>query len=203
MSDQTLPQRSMFTTPTEEPIKLLSSWLQEARNFGVREPGAMALATADRQGRASTRTVRVISCDNEGLVFASHTGSRKGQELEENPWSSGLLYWRETGQQVAVAGPTLPLPADRSDALWAARPASALPMSVASQQSAPLHDERLLRARVEELTHRELLPRPSTWIGYLLSPVSVEFWQSSPDRFYKRIRYEKHGADWTHQQLQP
>lgn len=187
-----------------EPMPLVQAWFESAVAHPVREPGAMALASAGAGGEVSNRIVQVLAVRDTGLVFASHAGSRKGRDLAETGWASGVLYWREAARQVIVTGPTAPLPEAESEALWAARPPSTHPMSVLSQQSSPLLDEEELRAQARELARvGTALPRPAAWVGYLLEPASVEFWQTDPDRLYHRLRYDRDGPGWRTQRLQP
>lgn len=198
------PKAVAFSSPPAEPMGLVRAWFDSAVETAVREPGALALGTADAQGRASNRIVQVLAISDAGLVFASHAGSGKGRDLAETGWASGVLYWREASRQVIATGPTHPLPAAESDALWVARPVSTHPMSVASQQSAPLLDEDALRARALELGRTgSALPRPAEWMGYLLEPTTVEFWQADPDRLHQRLRYERAGPGWRTGRLQP
>ncbi|WP_405588419.1 pyridoxal 5'-phosphate synthase [Streptomyces sp. NBC_01092] len=193
-----------FSAPPAEPMGLVRAWFDSAVADGVCKPASLALATADAGGHASTRMVSVLAIRDTGLVFASHAGSRKGRDLAETGWASGVWYWREVDRQVIVSGPTHPLPEAESDALWAARPVSALPMSVATQQSAPLLDEDALRERALELSRAgSELRRPATWLGYLLEPASVEFWQTAPDHLYPRLRYERADPGWRIGRLQP
>ncbi|RJQ70762.1 pyridoxal 5'-phosphate synthase [Pseudonocardiaceae bacterium YIM PH 21723] len=193
-----------FSAPPEEPMGLVRAWFDHAVANAAQRPGAMALATADADGHTSNRMVAVLDIRDTGLVFATHAVSRKGRDIAVTGWSSGVLYWREIDWQVIVSGPTHPLPDAESDAIWAGRSAGALPMSVATQQSAPLLDEPALRARVQELSQvGSALNRPATWLGYLLEPDSVEFWQAAPDHFYPRLRYERSGSGWRSQRLQP
>lgn len=189
---------------TASPTPLVRQWFENAVAASVREPGAMALATASDAGRASTRIVQVLELRDSGVVFASHTGSRKGREIQQNGWASGVFYWREIGRQIVISGPTGPLPPQDSDVLWAARPTTALPMSVASEQSAILGDEAALRAKVDELTRSDVaLPRPTTWVGFLLRPSSVEFWEMAKDRLHHRVRYDHNPSGWHTTRLQP
>ena len=198
------PAIADFLTPPPEPMKLLRSWLASASADNVREPGALALASSSSSGHASNRIVQMLDVRNTGIVFASHTGSRKGRELAATSWASGVLYWREVGRQVIVTGPTHPLPETESDALWAARNVSTHPMSVASQQSEPLPDPDELRARADRLGRAgAALPRPNSWVGYLVETQSAEFWQSDPDRLHQRLLYEKTGSSWRASRLQP
>ncbi|MFD5105067.1 phenazine biosynthesis FMN-dependent oxidase PhzG [Streptomyces cinereoruber] len=194
-----------FTTPPAEPMALLKAWFDGAVADAVREPGALALATVDAHGDVSGRIVQTLEIRATGLVFTSHTDSRKGRDLAESGRASGVFYWREAGRQVSVSGRARPLPGAESDALWAARPVSTHPMSVLAHQSAPLLDEDALRERARELARDgTALPRPDRWVGYLLEPASVEFWQIEPeDRLHRRLRYERDGSGWRTNRLQP
>ncbi|WP_405673801.1 phenazine biosynthesis FMN-dependent oxidase PhzG [Streptomyces canus] len=206
MSASTLPRPAEeFTTSPAEPMELLQAWFDSAVANAIREPGALALATVDARGHASNRIVQVLEVRSTGLVFASHSDSRKGRDLAETAWASGVFYWREAGRQLSVSGPTRPLPDEESEALWAARPVNTHPMSVAAHQSAPLLDEDALRKQARELGRDgSALPRPDRWLGYLLEPASVEFWQADPqDRLHLRLRYERDGSSWRTDRLQP
>lgn len=195
-----------YDEPPPDPIALLRRWFDTAVAHGVREPGVVALATADTAGRPSNRMVQTIRITGLGLVFTSHANSQKGRDIAATGWASGVLYWRETSQQVILTGPVTELSGAESDALWAARPPSTHPMSVAARQSELLADEHALRAEAERLADSgEPLPRPAAWAGYQLTPSTVEFWQASPDRLHRRLRYERNGDGdgWTSQRLQP
>lgn len=194
---------SEFDTPPVDPFKILLQWFQTAWR-DVREPAALALATTDSAGKVSNRIVQVIELTDAGLVFASHTGSQKGRDIGATGRASGVLFWRETGQQVILTGPVEQEPDARSDALWASRPPATHPMSVLSRQSEPLEDEEALREQARLLLAGATpLPRPPTWVGYQLVPSTVEFWQGSPDRLHRRLRYNRVGEGWTSTRLQP
>lgn len=194
-----------FAAPPADPLGLLRQWLDSAILNGVREPFAAVLATADGVGRPSTRVLLVKEFDGRGLVFTSSRTSRKGVELAARPWASMTFYWRETLQQLTVAGPVQELPADVSDRYFATRPAVARAASAASSQSSTLTDEADLRSRAHSLLDdAEEIRRPADWTGYRLLPESLEFWYGSPDRLHRRLRYDRaNGADWSWQPLQP
>ena len=198
------PAALEFSAPPADPMGLVRVWFDVALANNVREPGALALATADAHGHASNRIVQVLDVRDTGLVFTTHAGSPKGRQLAQTSWASGVLYWRETSRQVIVTGPTRPLPNGESDALWATRPVGAHPMSVISEQSEPLRCEDGLRAKAAQLGRfGNALARPPAWLGYLLEPASVEFWQADPDRLHQRLRYERAGSGWRTDRLQP
>lgn len=193
-----------YDNPPAEPMPLVHQWVTEATARGVREPRALALATADSRGRASNRIVSVTDITGRGLVFASHSTSQKGREIAATGWASGLLYWRETGQQLTLSGPVAQLSDTDSDALWSGRPVPMHPMSAASRQSEPLPDVTALRAEADRLAAPGTpLPRPARFVAYLLAPVAVEFWCADSDRLHRRLRYDRHGRGWRTSRLQP
>ncbi|MGX1776776.1 phenazine biosynthesis FMN-dependent oxidase PhzG [Nocardia brasiliensis] len=193
-----------YDRPPAQPMGLASSWLAAAVDRGVREPRALALATADARGLASNRIVVIISITARGLVFASHSGSQKGHEMAATGWASGLLYWRETGQQLILSGPVAPLPEYESEALWSARPIPLHAMSSVSRQSAALTDVAALRAEAAELEQlNHALPRPISYVGYCLRPAVVEFWCAASDRLHRRLRYDLGPDGWRTSRLQP
>ena len=193
-----------YDDPPADPKGLLQEWLERAVQLEVREPRAMAMATADRRGRPSTRIVAVLTVDTDGVLFTTHSTSRKSREITETGWASGLLYWRETSQQISLNGPVTPLPRDQMDALWAARPVPLHAMSTASRQSQPLADPSALQEQAAHLAATgQALPRPERYVGYRLRPEEVEFWCARPDRLHHRLVYRRSGDGWQANRLQP
>lgn len=192
-----------FEAPPEDPLPLLERWLRLADEKGVREPRALALATAGAEGRPSSR-ILLLKQVTPALVFAGSYESRKGRDLAVNPRAAGTLYWRETLQQIVVEGPVRKLSEAESDALFAERPPAGQATTVASSQGESLSDPAELREAANAMAHRaEPLQRPSRWGGYRLDPDLIEFWHGSPDRLHRRLLYTKSEGRWTHQRLQP
>ncbi len=196
-----------FDAPPGEPFALLAAWLDGALERGVSEPLAGTLATCDAAGRPSARVLLVKELRDGGLVFTSFRGSRKGRDLETRPYAAMTFHWRETLQQITLAGPVETLDDETSDRLFDERPRAARATSVASRQSRPLEDETALRERARQFAGSGApLTRPAEWTGYRLVPDSVEFWHGSPDRLHRRLRYDRSPvatAPWTWQRLQP
>lgn len=200
-TDRAFPE---YDQPPAEPMELARRWVSSAVEAGVREPLALALATAGSDGRPSNRTVSIVDVSTRGVVFTSHSTSQKGREIAESGWASGLLYWRETGEQLIVSGPVVLLPDTEADRLWAARATPLHAMSTASRQSDPLGDVSLLRAEAARLTASgSPLPRPARFAGYRLEPATVEFWSAASDRLHRRLRYDRTPSGWRAVRLQP
>lgn len=203
VNTEQVPVGGEFTRPPESPIPLLRQWFELAAARQVREPGAMALATVSAAGRPSSRMVQLSRITDRGIVFATHAGSRKGLQFDETGCWAGTFYWRETNQQISLAGDVERLGDAEADALWRVRPVEANAMSVATRQSAPLTDEQQLLTTALSLAERGAPPRPATWLAYELVVTEVEFWQSSEDRLYRRLRYDLTERGWTAVRLQP
>jgi dihydrophenazinedicarboxylate synthase len=203
VSSSSLMTTSEFDQPPTDPLSLAKAWFEAAKDAGVREPGVVALATATADGRVSNRIVQTIKL-TDTWVFTSHAGSQKGQDIDATRWASGVFYWRETSQQLIIAGNVQRLNDSDSDELWSARHPSTHPMSVVAQQSSPLDDEDSLRLAAQRLAETgETLTRPEAWLGYEMTLSIVEFWQGSQDRLHRRLRYDLSDSGWRFQRLQP
>ena len=56
----------------------------------------------------------------------------------------------------------------------------------------------------EEEYEGQEVPKPPHWGGYLVRPVSIEFWQGRPNRLHDRIRFRlEENYDWTVERLAP
>ncbi|AZF21576.1 phenazine biosynthesis FMN-dependent oxidase PhzG [Pseudomonas sp. R3-52-08] len=197
------PFREYQTLPAD-PMSVLHNWLERARRVGIREPKALALATADRQGRPSTRIVVISEISDAGLLFSTHAGSQKGRELTDNPWASGVLYWRETSQQIILNGQAVRLPDAKADEAWLKRPYATHPMSSVSHQSEELQDVQAMRNAARQLAEAQgPLPRPEGYCVFELRLESLEFWGNGQERLHERLRYDRSDTGWRVRRLQP
>jgi pyridoxamine 5'-phosphate oxidase len=190
----------------EDPLRQFAAWFADAGAAGVREPEAMALATAAPGGAPSVRMVLLKGFDEHGFLFFSNYASRKGTELAANPRAALLFHWDPLGRQVRIEGPVTHVEAEETAAYVRSRPRRSQLSALASPQSRPLASRSELEERVAELerTHRDAeLPVPSDWGGFRLSPESFEFWQQRSDRLHDRLRYTREGEAWRVERLAP
>lgn len=180
--------------------------------LGIKVPAqldvnAMTLATADKQGRPSARTVLLKGVDARGFVFYTNYNSRKGQELTDNPAAALVFYWPELERQVCIAGAVSKLPAQESDAYFRSRPRGSQLAAWASNQSQAVAERASLEQRWETLQSEfagKEIARPPHWGGYVLSPERVEFWQGRPNRLHDRFAYTRQqGQPWRLERLSP
>lgn len=191
----------------DDPLDALTSWIHDAAGTGMIEPNAMALATADEEGRPSARMVLCKGMDARGLSFYTSLESRKGVELAARPWAAATFWWDRLERQARVEGPVLRIPDDEADAYFASRPRGSRIGAWASEQSREIPDRATLERRAAEVEARfpgdAPVPRPPHWGGFVLSPTRIEFWQGRESRLHDRIRYEKEPDGWTRVRLCP
>jgi pyridoxamine 5'-phosphate oxidase len=189
-----------------DPIQRFRRWYAEAPKAGVPLPEAMALATADRRGRPSVRFVLLKGVEDDGFVFFTNFESRKGRELEENPWASLAWYWDVTGKQVRVEGKVTEVSAADADAYWLERPLESRFASTASDQSRPVETRAELLAKYREL-EKDFpdgdVPRPRRWSGLCVVPESIEFWTRAEPRLHRRELFTRSKDGWKSKILQP
>jgi pyridoxamine 5'-phosphate oxidase len=191
-----------------DPLAVLVRWVEEARNAGLHEPEAMALATATPAGRPSVRMVLLRGLDERGLRFFTNHASRKGAELAANPEAAAVLSWGPPlRRQVRVEGSVEHLTEDESLAYFRTRARESRLGAWASPQSRTIADRDALDERYEAAERRfagvDDVPLPTFWGGYLLVPRAVELWQNRPSRLHDRARYERATYGWARTRLAP
>lgn len=181
--------------------------MAEARDAldGETEVNAMALATADEQGRPSVRMVLLKDLDPRGLTFFTNLGSRKAHELRHNPQAAVCLNWLPLYRQIRVVGRCEEIHRAESEAYFATRPLGSRHGAWASHQSSPIEDRAALEARMARAQEQfgDDVPLPPHWGGYRLVPDEVELWQGRPDRLHDRFAYHRRDAGWELERLQP
>lgn len=194
----------------EAPLTLLHDWLEQAlaHEPPPSEANAMTLATVDEQGRPHCRVVLLKGIDARGLVFYSHHGSAKGQELAGNPRAALLFHWPRVrdGVQVRIEGAVEVVSDDEADAYFASRPRGSQIGAWASLQSQPLASRELFDRRVADVEKRyegQDVPRPPHWSGFRLVPERIEFWYGAQFRLHERQCYERIDGAWTQAMLYP
>ncbi len=188
------------------PLILFSAWLEEAIRENIPEPTAMALSTSTPEGLPSSRMVLLKEFSAEGFVFYSHFASRKGLEMENNPYAALLFFWPALERQVRIEGTVRKVSPETSDAYFHSRPEESQIGAWASPQSQPIVNREELVERVEKTKaqfRHAPLTRPPFWGGYMVIPHSIEFWQGRANRLHDRLKYLREGEQWKIVRLAP
>lgn len=196
----------MAETPHAEPFEIFRSWFAEAQKSEPNDPNAVAVATADAQGRPSVRMVLMKSWDEGGFVFYTNLESRKGRELAENPNVALLFHWKSLRRQVRIEGRVEPVSDAEADAYFASRPRDSQIGAWASDQSRPLEGRAAFLGRIAKEAARfgvSAVPRPPHWSGFRVVPERIEFWEDRSFRLHERRFFVKTPSGWSWTYLYP
>jgi pyridoxamine 5'-phosphate oxidase len=188
-----------------EPLRQFEQWLAEALAAGVPEPNAMTVATVSTEGRPSTRVVLIKDCDARGIVWYTNYHSRKGRELEGNPFAALQFHWVELERVVRIEGRVERVSDEESDAYYRSRPLDSRLGAWASPQSEVISSRATLVAQAAKAAAQHGLnpPRPPHWGGFRLVPDGWEFWQGRKSRLHDRLRYRLADGLWVRERLAP
>ena len=182
-----------------DPFSLFEDWFAEARLSEPNDPEAMALATADAEGRPSVRMVLLKGPDARGFDFYTNLDSRKGWELADTPNAALLFHWKSLRRQVRIEGAVGPVATAEADAYFATRGRDSQLGAWASDQSRPLGSRAEFESRYEAMRARFEggdVPRPPHWSGFRLMPARIEFWIDRAHRLHERRLFERAGDGW-------
>lgn len=190
-----------------DPIVRFGALLQQALDLALPEPTAVALATANADGRPAVRMVLLKGFDRRGFVFFTNLESRKGDDLAANPQAALCFHWGPMEVQVRIEGAVALVGDDEADAYFASRPYGSQIGAWASVQSRPLADRRALEDRIAAMEARHApgeVPRPPFWSGFRVIPQRIEFWSGRPSRLHDRQVYHDDGeGGWRIERLYP
>ncbi|HEY8734793.1 MAG TPA: pyridoxamine 5'-phosphate oxidase [Puia sp.] len=188
-------------------MKQFEHWWQDAMRSELEEVNAMTLATASSDGLPSARIVLLKGFYEEGFQFYTNYESFKGKQLSENPRACLVFFWKELERQIRITGLVEKISAEKSDAYFKSRPAGSRIGAWASPQSEVIKsgDWLIQQANLYESKFAEgEIPRPSHWGGYLVRPVTIEFWQGRPNRLHDRLQYSlQENGNWIVERLAP
>lgn len=183
-----------------DPFALFHEWFREAKSSEHSDPDAACLATA-ADGRPSARMVLVRTVDSRGFAFFTNENSRKGQQLNSNPFAALCYHWKSLGRQVRIEGRVEHTTTAESDDYFSSRHRGSRIGAWASLQSQPLESREDLLKRVAAIEKQyegsDVIPRPAHWHGFRIVPTRIEFWQQGEFRLHDRFiftRDDEHSA---------
>ena len=187
------------------PLQQFEAWLNEALSSDVPEPNAMTLATVGAAGRPSTRIVLIKGYDARGIVWYTNYNSRKGMEINANPWAALQFHWVELERVVRIEGRVEKVSTEESDEYYQSRPLDSRLGAWASPQSQVIASREILEANTTRFAaeHLQNPPRPPHWGGFRLVPNTWEFWQGRKSRLHDRLRYRLTEGTWMLERLAP
>ena len=192
----------------DDPLNLFHKWFHEVKDFGgVDEVNAMTITSIGLDSFPKARVVLLKHYDEQGFIFFTNYNSEKGKSILKNPNVCLSFFWHSLERQVIIKGVAEKTTEAVSDNYFASRPIGSQLGAIVSEQSEIIPNRELLERRLEELENEyegKVVPRPSFWGGFLVRPISVEFWQGRPNRLHDRIRFTaKDDYNWQKDRLAP
>lgn len=201
-------QELLESTCPENPMELFQTWFRNADESNtVEETNAMNISTIGKDGFPKNRIVLLKKFTWEGFIFYTNYTSEKGKAIEENNNICLSFFWPALEQQIIIKGQAEKLAENLSDGYFESRPNGSKLGAWASNQSSVVSSRQELEENLSTLEKKyenKEIPRPKHWGGYLVKPISIEFWQGRPNRLHDRILYAlQEDFSWKLERLAP
>ncbi|KAJ0024852.1 hypothetical protein Pint_08424 [Pistacia integerrima] len=180
-----------------DPIDQFRKWFDDAMAAGLKEPNAMALSTASKDGKLSSRMVLLKGVDKDGFVWSVMFHYRidcaalhiSALHMDNLPVLRPFLMFH-FDVQVRVEGCVTKVSEEESEQYFHSRPRGSQIGAIVSKQSSVIPGRHVLHQQYKELEEKfsdgSLIPKPKHWGGYRLQPEVFEFWQGQKSRLHDR-----------------
>lgn len=189
------------------PMMQFQKWFYEVEEFGgVDEVNAMTVSSIGLDGFPKARVVLLKKYNEEGFIFYTNYESEKGKAILANPQVCLSFFWPSIERQVIIKGMAKKVNVQVSDNYFHSRPIGSQLGAMVSPQSQVIDSRDFLEKNLKNLEQQfegKEIPRPEHWGGFLVEPVSIEFWQGRANRLHDRIRYTLNDFDWKIERLAP
>lgn len=193
---------------SENPMELFQKWFYEVETSDtVDETNTMTISTLGLDGFPKNRVVLLKKYTYEGFIFYTNYNSEKGKAIEANSNVCLSFFWHSMERQIIIKGKAEKISENLSDGYFESRPDGSKLGAIVSDQSEVIASRDVLENKLkileEEYEGKEIL-RPKHWGGYLVRPMTIEFWQGRPNRLHDRIRYSlQDDYNWKIERLAP
>ncbi|MBY8961932.1 pyridoxamine 5'-phosphate oxidase [Flavobacterium sp. D11R37] len=192
----------------DDPIVLFRDWFIQMEEFGgTAEVNAMTVSTIGLDGFPKARVVLLKQFTYEGFIFFTNYNSEKGRAIAANPNVCLSFFWHEMERQVIIKGKAEKIAENLSDGYFESRPLGSRLGAAASPQSEVVPSREYLDEKLQQLEKEyqgKEVQRPLHWGGYIVKPVSIEFWQGRPNRMHDRILFTlTEDLNWIKERLAP
>ena len=192
----------------KDPLELFKVWMEEAKKTELNDPNALALATSDKNNIPSVRMVLLKDFNKDGFVFYTNLDSQKGNELKNNPKAAMCFHWKSLLRQIRIYGIVKKVSNEIANKYYKSRNYESRIGAWASKQSSILSNRGELLNSIEDYkkkyNNKNDVPRPDHWVGWNLTPSSIEFWLDGDSRIHERLKYIKdESGSWNKYLLSP
>ena len=188
-----------------DPVEQFDLWLSEAIECKELEPNAMVVSTVDENFQPHSRIVLLKEITQEGFVFYTNYEGAKARQIEVNKRVSLLFFWPRMERQVRIEGNVEKISEAISTVYFLSRPLASRLGAWASPQSQVVRSKDFLEEQFKYYQQKfgENVPKPPFWGGYIVRPISIEFWQGRPNRLHDRLIYTIGTGSWKISRLAP
>lgn len=193
---------------SDNPMEVFQKWFYEVdANYNEGETNAMTISTLGLDGYPKSRVVLLKKYTHEGFIFYTNYESEKGKAIIANPKVCLSFFWPKAERQVIIKGNAEKISSNMSDGYFESRPRGSQLGALVSHQSEVVENREVLEkelSQLEDTYEGKEIPRPDYWGGFIVKPLSIEFWQGRPNRLHDRIRFRLNEEfDWIMERLSP
>ncbi len=187
------------------PFLQFEFWFEQAIKMNLPDANAMTLATVSSEHKPSARILLLKDYNEKGFCFFTNYSSRKGGDIEANPFGALVFFWPELERQIRIEGKIEKLDSKSSDEYFFERPIGSRIAALVSPQSKEIENREVLTDLIEQFKKDNGVDfnRPNFWGGYRLIPDLFEFWQGRENRLNDRIEYNLENNNWKVKLLAP
>ena len=178
---------------SSDPMNEFRSWYASAsKSPFIAFPEAFCLATFNGEESESRFMMMEAFCE-DGFVFCTDARSTKAKTLSRHPKASMTFYWGGLAKQVRISGAVELLAEDEMSSIFARQSRTAQLVSSFSSPTTRMSSEEFQgEMKAAKTRYKGLnVPRPTTWVAYILKPQLVIFSTFSPDLYHEERRYIK------------
>lgn len=190
----------------KNPFKQFEIWFEEAKKIGLKDPNAMNVASATKNGVPSSRMVLLKAYSEQGFIFYTNYTSRKSGEILDNPIVALNFFWDALERQIRIEGEIKKVDKEVSDTYFSSRSRLSQLGAHASNQSQVIENYEELTDKLNSFDEQYKdtdIPRPDHWGGFIVIPSSIEFWQGHDGRLHDRLKFENENNNWVMKRLSP
>jgi len=197
----TLDEQNVLPNPFDQ----FDVWLQEVIESDQPEPTAMVVSSVDEKLQPHSRVVLLKQLTVKGFVFYTNYEAQKSRQIAQNNKVSVLFFWPGLERQVRITGTVKKLSETLSTAYFLSRPLESRIAAWASPQSQVIRSKDFLEKQVQYYQDKfgDTVPKPPHWGGFIVKPLTFEFWQGRPNRLHDRLLYSRENKDWKITRLAP
>lgn len=188
-----------------DPFVQFDTWFKIALDADLPDANAMTLATVNSDGKPTARILLLKDYSKDGYCFFTNYRSKKGEDIELNPFGAMVFFWPQLEKQIRIEGRIEKLNPEHSSVYFMARPVGSRRAAAVSPQSTILTSRAELENAIEKFKNEygDEFNRPDYWGGYKLIPNKFEFWQGRESRLNDRIEFVIEKENWTFHRLAP